>query len=171
MFCDDAALEVNLARGVNLDLSTRATLATTSSLGILVPDISVCLLHRLGNKWKTVAELDSRVAIDIYKSPKDRKERASRQQAFIRTEDEPTKRIWYMYAAGDDGSTGHHVNNLYVPRPRADTDSKSQTVKNKARVDQQVTRNRIQNIRIATNRLYPPRIKVRSDARGSPNRP
>lgn len=116
---EDAAASVALPQGVNLDLSTWATRSCLSTLGLSIPDLDMALLHRQSGALRTVAELKSSITLDIYKAPFGWLQKASKQQAFIRKEDEPTKRIQYLYGTGRGPSKGRFNQQVFVPNPRS----------------------------------------------------
>ena len=106
---------------MNLDTSSLATRSCSSTVGVSLPVLGVRLLQQddQTRKWRDVGHIETNLSVDVYKAPKGWQEKAALQQAFIREEDALTQRIWYMYRDGVETSDGHHVNGVYLPRPRA----------------------------------------------------
>jgi len=106
LFANDSAIALHLPMGVNLNTSTLATRSCSSTIGFVIPAVDVDLLQRdpLSRKWDAVGSLQTSLSVDVYKAPKDWREKAARQQAFIRKEDAPTQRVWYMYREGTESS-------------------------------------------------------------------
>ena len=121
------AVEVDLPRGINLDTSTLATLTSISSIGILIPEVDVSVLIRPDDTaaWSKISSLSSGASVDIYNNPDDCVRRAGEQQRFIRHQDNPTRRVWYMYAERKE-SDGNHQHTVYVPTPNVAADNMSE---------------------------------------------
>ncbi|KAK4686556.1 protein CSF1, partial [Tremellales sp. Uapishka_1] len=120
----DSAVTVDLPLGVSLDLSTLASRSHLSSFGVLLPTISISILQ-YARKWTSVGRLSSGLAIDMYEAPKNWKDKASKQQAFLKEQDVDTKRIWYMYEEEGEDVDGKHNHGLYLRHPRASAPDES----------------------------------------------
>jgi hypothetical protein len=120
LFSDNTAVSLSLPDGVNLDTSSWATRSFSSAVGLVIPAIKVHLLEQdtYRRKWASTASIDTALALDVFSAPFGWREKASEQQKFLKREDGPTKRTWYMYQRSGDENDGNHVNMLYLPRPR-----------------------------------------------------
>ena len=119
-FGEKTALTFDIADGMNLDLSTLATRSFASSLGLVVPSIVLTTFDgdRTIQQWEATGRLETSITLDQYSAPPGWQRHASEQQAFLKAEDAPTKRIWYMYTHSGSRDDGLHVNGLYIPRPQ-----------------------------------------------------
>ncbi|WWD22731.1 hypothetical protein CI109_107224 [Kwoniella shandongensis] len=105
------------SEGLCFDTSTWGTRSYSSVIGVLLPSLSVNLLHRSsGRSWRPVATASTGITLDVYKAPTGWQDKVAKQQEFLRQEDEPTGRIWYMYR-GAKQSGERHANALYLPQP------------------------------------------------------
>lgn len=121
----DAAISLDLASGVNLDLSTWATRFCSSSIGVLVPRVSARLLQRDGefHDWTAAGELTTGATIDVYTAGKGWRSAVAEQQAFIREQDADTKRIAYLYDPSKLAPPeGQFFYDVHVPTPRPPSD-------------------------------------------------
>ena len=123
LFTDSAAVAVDLPAGVNLDTSTWATRSFKSAVGLIIPYIRLTLLEHdtYQRKWVSSGQIQTAVNLDVYNAPSGWQEKASEQQAFLLAQDGHTQRIWYMYRDGKDKTDGHHINGVYLPRPRSES--------------------------------------------------
>ncbi|KAK8844716.1 hypothetical protein IAR55_006566 [Kwoniella newhampshirensis] len=107
-------------RGLCFDTSTLATRAYSSMFGVLLPALNVDLLHRFpGRKWHVAGNVSFGITMDVYKAPTGWQDKVAKQQRFLREQDEPTGRIWYMYRGPKQSGT-RHVDGLYLPQPMED---------------------------------------------------
>lgn len=120
MDCGDAAVSADLPEGINLDTSSWATRNFASSVGIIAPSIDVALLERNQStgRWASCGELSTSLSMDVYNAPTGWQAHANAQQEFLKKEDGPTRRLWYLYS--DDAQSGpvSHVENVYLPKPK-----------------------------------------------------
>ncbi|WVQ79015.1 hypothetical protein IAT38_001107 [Cryptococcus sp. DSM 104549] len=116
---DAASFEAH--KGIVLDTSTCGTKSYSSTLGVLLPSLTVNLLHRLPKRtWHVVSTATVDASLDVYKAPLGWEKHVSAQQEFLKEEDGPTGRIWYMYGGGQKPK-GRHVDGMYLPLPMEDT--------------------------------------------------
>lgn len=89
-------------------------------MGLGVPGVAVHVLHRRKQtkRWEPVGSISTGLSLDTYKMPKGWEEEAAEQQKFLQKEDEPTRRVPYLYGAHDNRSAGRHYFDVYVPRPQ-----------------------------------------------------
>lgn len=99
LFAGESAVSVDFSSGINLDTSTLGTRSCSSMIGLSVPILDVHLLQRdfHSRKWRSAGSMTTNLSVDLYNAPKGWQEKASLQQDFIREQDAPTHRIWYMY--------------------------------------------------------------------------
>ncbi|KAL7425079.1 Macrophage colony-stimulating factor 1 receptor [Cryptotrichosporon argae] len=104
------------APAVSLDTSNIATRSFGSNLGLAVARVTVNAVARRTGKWALVGRASSGIAVDSYRAPRGWRQKASAQQAFLREQDAPTKRVAYLY--GEDVSgLGQHIYEVYLPHP------------------------------------------------------
>ena len=121
IFDEHAALSLSLPQGVNVDISTWATRSFQSAIAVVVPQISVELLHEEAGKWVSVATVQADLAMDVFNAPSGWQEKVAKQQKFIREEDAPTRRIAFMY---DEKHKATQNPDTYLPYPcNVDSDS------------------------------------------------
>ncbi|KLT40822.1 hypothetical protein CC85DRAFT_287095 [Cutaneotrichosporon oleaginosum] len=116
----NSGIAVELSKGLFIDTSSMASKSCRSVMGVGVPSVAVHVLHRSKQtkRWEPVGSVSTGLSLDTYKMPKGWEEEAAEQQKFLRKEDEPTRRIPYLYGAYDDGVNGRHLFDVYVPRPQ-----------------------------------------------------
>lgn len=117
---EDSAISVELAKGVNLDLSTWATRSCGNTVGVLVPFIIVKVLRADSmdrRRWDSVAEAQTGGSFDIYLAERGWRDAAARQQAFLRKEDAETRRIAYLYDDGEPPRYGQFKYQVYIATP------------------------------------------------------
>ncbi|OCF72268.1 hypothetical protein I204_06644 [Kwoniella mangroviensis CBS 8886] len=113
----DYAISVEMPSGLSLDTSTLGTRSYSSMMDVSLPSLIVNMLERRPKTpWQSVGSARAGAAIDLFKAPSGWREAVTRQQHFIRKEDEETSRIWYMYEESKP-SVSPHVNGLYLPQP------------------------------------------------------
>jgi hypothetical protein len=118
---ENSAISADLPKGINLDVSTWATRSCGSTIGLVVPSVVLCALHREAadhGRWISVAEAQTGGSIDIYLAPKDWRNAAAKQQAFLRKEDAETRRITYLYEDDKPQRYGQFNHQVFVPTPR-----------------------------------------------------
>jgi hypothetical protein len=117
----ESAMTIELAKGVNVDLSTCATRLCGGTIGVVIPsiDVNVLLRNPVENMdWRTVAELHTGGSFDIYNANRGWRRDAARQQAFLRKEDAETRRITYLYDDSKTSRYGQFSHQVFVPTPR-----------------------------------------------------
>ncbi|BEI81360.1 hypothetical protein CcaverHIS002_0205200 [Cutaneotrichosporon cavernicola] len=116
----NSGVAVELPKGLFIDTSSMASKSCRSVMGLGVPCVAVHVLHRLkqSKRWEPVGSVSAGLSLDIYEMPKGWEEEAAEQQKFLQKEDEPTRRIPYLYGGHDDHSAGSHRFDVYLPRPQ-----------------------------------------------------
>ncbi|WVR03135.1 hypothetical protein IAU60_000125 [Kwoniella sp. DSM 27419] len=133
------AISAELSDGMSLDTSTWGTRSYSSVIGVLLPSLRLDILERDSkHAWRSVGSTTVGAAIDIYNAPAGWRETVAAQQVFLRAQDEPTGRIWYMYRASDPHKA-QHAETLYLPPPmqqvldddESDTSSEHPSIRSK----------------------------------------
>lgn len=116
----NSGVAVELPNGLFIDTSSMASKSCRSVMGLGVPSATVHVLHRRkeSKRWEPVGSVSTGLSLDSYKLPKGWEEEAAEQQQFLKEQDEPTRRIPYLYGAQDDCAPGRHSYDVYIPRPR-----------------------------------------------------
>lgn len=116
----NSGIALDLPKGLFIDTSSMASKSCRSVMGLGVPTATVHILHRRkeSKRWEPVGSMSTGLSLDNYKLPKGWEEEAAEQQKFLKDEDEPTRRIPYLYGAADDRAPGRHSFDVYIPRPR-----------------------------------------------------
>jgi hypothetical protein len=118
----DHGISLDLPRGVNLDTSSLATRACSSSIGLIVPLLNVSLLCRNetnSRRWEAVGSVATDLSLDLYNAPVGWEEKASLQQEFLKEMDEDSRRIWYMYTEGDEFKGEYVAGTWLIFRPQS----------------------------------------------------
>lgn len=118
---EDSAVSVELAKGVDLDLSTWATRSCGNTIGVLIPSINVNVLRAdpvVRGRWNSVSEAQTGGSFDIYLAERGWRDSAAKQQAFLRKEDAETRRIAYLYDDGKPPRYGQYNHHVFVATPR-----------------------------------------------------
>ena len=107
LFASNSAVSVEAPSGINLDTSSCATRSHNSMVGVLLPALDIVLSRRdvPHRKWRPVGRIATGLNVDVYNAPKGWQEKVSKQQEFLREQDAPTQRIWYMYREGEETSS------------------------------------------------------------------
>jgi hypothetical protein len=116
----DSSISVELAKGVNLDLSTWATRSCGNTIGVLIPSITVNAFRVDSvdsGRWNPVAEAHTGGSFDIYLAERGWRDAAARQQAFLRKEDVETRRIAYLYDDGKPPRYGQFNHQVFIATP------------------------------------------------------
>lgn len=115
-----SGLAVELPKGIFIDTSSMASQACRSFVGLGIPAISAHVLQRKSSRkrWDPVGSLGTGVSVDIYRIPVGWQDEAKAQHDFLREQDEPTRRVPYLYGAKDHPWLGRHVNQIYLPHPK-----------------------------------------------------
>jgi hypothetical protein len=111
---------VELPDGLFIDTSSVASQSCGSVLGFGIPTVTAHVLHRKSpsKPWKPVGVLGTGVSIDIFRIPEGWEEESRQQNAFLKEQDAPTRRIAYLYGGKDGPQIGQHVHQIYVPHPK-----------------------------------------------------
>ncbi|KAL1409648.1 Macrophage colony-stimulating factor 1 receptor [Vanrija albida] len=111
---------IELPEGLFLDTSSMASKTCRGLTGMGIPSIKAFVVRKREHHrhWEPVGSLSTGLSIDIYRVPKGWQESAQAQQDFLREQDEPTRRIPYLYNAPDDHALGRHIHGVYAPCPR-----------------------------------------------------
>jgi hypothetical protein len=117
---ENSAISVELAKGLNLDLSTWATRSCGNTVGVLVPAINIVILRADPvdrGRWNSVAEAQTGGSFDIYLAERGWRDAAAKQQAFLRKEDAETRRIAYLYDDGKPPRYGQFNHQVFIATP------------------------------------------------------
>ncbi|TXT06049.1 hypothetical protein VHUM_03522 [Vanrija humicola] len=111
---------IELPEGLFVDTSSMASKTCRGLTGLGIPSVKAFVVRKREHHrhWEPVGSLSTGLSIDIYRVPKGWQETAQAQQDFLREQDEPTRRIPYLYNAPDDHSLGRHIHGVYAPCPR-----------------------------------------------------
>lgn len=111
---------IELPQGLFLDTSSMASKTCRGLTGLGIPSIKAFVVRKREHHrhWEPVGSLSTGLSIDIYRVPQGWQETAKEQQDFLREQDEPTRRIPYLYNAPDDHALGRHIDGVYAPCPR-----------------------------------------------------
>jgi hypothetical protein len=121
----NSIITCDLTSGANFDLSTWATRFCSSSIGALVPTVSVRLLRRdsEAHKWTSTVEITTGATVDVFAAGKGWRNAVADQQAFLRKQDADTRRIAYLYDPSQLAPTnGQFFYDVHVPTPRPPSD-------------------------------------------------
>ena len=108
---DQAALTVDLPKGINLDTSTWATQNFRSAIGVVIPAITAQMLRKV-DQWRNVANIQTDLSLQIFNAPPQWRLRASDQQKFLAEQDGATQRVRFLYSDHPDGLA--HVHGVAV---------------------------------------------------------